>query len=93
VEAFDAALDVRALPGQKLIDAVVDFLAARSLPLVVDSCEHLRTAISGLADGLLRSAPQLDEQRHLPPPGPCTPHPGCGGDESAHAHVAQTRSG
>ena len=54
-----AALEVRALAGQKLIDAVVEFLVPRSLLLVVDNCEHLLAATAGIADTLLRSAPQL----------------------------------
>src|SRR4051794_16824687 len=58
-DAVGAALDVRALPGRELVDAVVDFLAARSLLLVVDNCEHLLAAAAGLADTLLRSAPEL----------------------------------
>jgi predicted ATPase len=58
-DAVAGALDVRALPGQELLDAVVDFLAPRSLLLVVDNCEHLLTATAGLADTLLRSAPGL----------------------------------
>jgi predicted ATPase len=59
VEPVAAALDVRALPGQELIGAVVDFLGPRSALLVVDNCEHLLAATAGLADTLLRSAPQL----------------------------------
>jgi predicted ATPase len=58
-DAVAAALDVRALPGQTLIDALVDFLAPHPLLLVVDNCEHLLAATAGLADTLLRSAPQL----------------------------------
>ena len=54
-----AALDVRALPGQELIDAVAEFLAPRSLLLVLDNCEHLLAETAGLADTLLRSAPAL----------------------------------
>lgn len=54
-----AALDVRAMPGQKLIDAVVEFLASRSLLLVLDNCEHLLAAAAELADVLLRFAPEL----------------------------------
>src|SRR4029079_4520233 len=34
-----AALDVRALTGQDLVDAVVDFLAPRALLLVLANCE------------------------------------------------------
>jgi predicted ATPase len=59
LDAVGAALDVRALPGQQLVDAVVDYLASRSLLLVVDNCEHLLAAAAELADALLRSAPQL----------------------------------
>jgi predicted ATPase len=58
-DAVAAALDVRALSGQRLVDAVVEFLAPRSLLLVVDNCEHLLAATAGLADALLRSAPAL----------------------------------
>jgi len=54
-----AALDVRALTGQDLVDAVVDFLAPRALLLVLDNCEHLLAATASLADALLRSAPEL----------------------------------
>ena len=56
-DAVAAALDVRSLPRQTLIDAVVDFVAPRSLLLVVDNCEHLLAATAGLADTLLRLAP------------------------------------
>jgi predicted ATPase len=58
-DAVAAALDVRALPAQEPIDAVIDFLARRTLLLVLDNCEHLLTASAALADALLRSAPQL----------------------------------
>jgi predicted ATPase len=54
-----AALDVRALSGQTLVEAIVEFLAARSLLLVVDNCEHLLAATAALAGTLLRSAPAL----------------------------------
>ena len=40
-DAVAAALDVRALSGQELVDAVIDFLAPRTLLLVLDNCEHL----------------------------------------------------
>jgi hypothetical protein len=52
-------LDIRALPEQEALDAVVDFVASRRLLLVLDSCEHLLGAAAALADALLRSAPQL----------------------------------
>src|SRR4051794_19423606 len=58
-DAVAAALEVTALPGQELVDAVVDLLAQRSLLLVVDNCEHVIAAAAGLVDTLLRSAPAL----------------------------------
>jgi len=58
-EAVAAAFDVRPLPGQELVEAVGDFLASRTLLLVLDNCEHLLTATAALADTLLRAAPHL----------------------------------
>src|SRR6266404_4721840 len=58
-EAVASALDVRPLPAQELVDAVVDFLASRTLLLVLDNCEHLLSATAALADTLLRAVPQL----------------------------------
>jgi len=57
--AVAAALDVHALSGQSPVDAVVEFLSARSFLLVVDNCEHVLAATATLADTLLRSAPRL----------------------------------
>jgi predicted ATPase len=59
VGAAAGALDVRALPGRALVDAVVDFLAPRSHLLVLDNCEHVLDASAQLVDALLRGAPQL----------------------------------
>jgi predicted ATPase len=59
LDVIAAALDVRAMPGQELIDAVVEFLATCPLLLVLDNCEHLLAATAGLADTLLRSVPEL----------------------------------
>jgi predicted ATPase len=58
-DAIAAALDVRAMPAQDLVDALVGFVASRTLLLVLDNCEHLLAATAGLADTLLRSAPEL----------------------------------
>ncbi|MGZ4354172.1 MAG: ATP-binding protein [Gaiellaceae bacterium] len=58
-DAVAAALDVRALPGQDIADALADFLTPRMLLLVVDNCEHLLGPSAALADALLRSAPGL----------------------------------
>ena len=58
-DAVAAALDVRPLPAQELVDALADFLAPRTLLLVLDNCEHVLSASATLADGLLRAAPRL----------------------------------
>src|SRR4051794_687474 len=58
-EAVAAALDVRPLAGHDPLAAVTEFLASRSLLLIVDNCEHLLAASASLADTLLRSAPRL----------------------------------
>jgi predicted ATPase len=71
-DAIAAALEFRALPGQQLVDALVDFLAPRSLLLLLDNCEHLLDSTAGLVGRLLRSAPNLTilvtsrEPLHLP---------------------------
>jgi predicted ATPase len=59
IDAIAAALDVCAMPGQELIDALADFLSPRSLLLVLDNCEHLLGAMAGVTDTLLRRAPDL----------------------------------
>src|SRR4051794_547383 len=58
-DAVAAALDVRPLPEQQPVDAVIDFLARRTLLLVIDNCEHVLAATAVFADTLLRAAPQL----------------------------------
>ena len=50
---------MRALSGQKLVDAVVEFLAPRSLLLVVDNCEHLLAAALGSRTRCCAPRPQL----------------------------------
>jgi predicted ATPase len=50
---------VQALPGRTLEDAVGDFVASRSLLLVLDNCEHVLGTAAGLARLLLSRAPQL----------------------------------
>jgi len=58
-DAVATALDVRALPMQEPLDAVIDFLRERELLLVLDNCEHVLAASAALADALLRAAPRL----------------------------------
>ena len=58
-DAVAAALDVRALPGQGVSDALAGFLGGRALLLVLDNCEHVLAASASLAEALLRAAPNL----------------------------------
>ena len=58
-EAVAAALDIRALPAQDLVDAIIDLLSSRALLLVLDNCEHVLAETIVLCDRLLRFAPQL----------------------------------
>jgi predicted ATPase len=58
-DAVAAGLDVRPLPEQEPVDAVIDFLARRRLLLVLDNCEHLLSETTTFAEILLRAAPQL----------------------------------
>ena len=57
--AVAAALDVGALPGRSALDGIVDFLSPRASLLVLDNCEHVLLESAGLADALLRAAPNL----------------------------------
>jgi predicted ATPase len=58
-DAVAEALDLRALPGGALVDAIAADLAPRELLLVLDNCEHVIGSSAALADALLRSAPRL----------------------------------
>ena len=59
VQAVAAALDVQAMPGRALEDAVGDFVGSRSLLLVLDNCEHVLGAAVGLVRRLLSGASLL----------------------------------
>ena len=58
-DAVAEALDVRALPGLPTTDALVEYLASRTLLLVVDNCEHVLAAAAEVCALLLRAAPGL----------------------------------
>jgi predicted ATPase/tetratricopeptide (TPR) repeat protein len=58
-DAVAEALDLRALPGGALVDAIAADLAPRELLLVLDNCEHVIGSSAALVDALLRSAPRL----------------------------------
>jgi predicted ATPase len=58
-DAVAATLNVRALPGDTVADAVAGFLAPRPFLLVLDNCEHVLGAAAALVERLLRAAPDL----------------------------------
>jgi len=54
-----ATLGLRERGGQSVTDVIADYLADRSLLLVVDNCEHVIDAAALLVDTLLNAAPRL----------------------------------
>lgn len=59
VPAVGAAVGVRELPGQALIDTLAAQLQARHLLVVLDNCEHVAEACAALVAGLSSACPQL----------------------------------
>ncbi len=57
--AVAAALGLARPPGPNLSDALVDALRPRRMLLVVDNCEHVLPAASGLVEALARRCPQI----------------------------------
>ena len=57
--ALADALDLRALRGGAVVDALLAELEPLALLLVLDNCEHLIGAAASLVDALLRGAPRL----------------------------------
>ncbi|HEV2358290.1 MAG TPA: LuxR C-terminal-related transcriptional regulator [bacterium] len=55
--AAAAVLRVPEQSGRTLVDTLMDALRQKSLLVVLDNCEHLLTACTGLADALLRRCP------------------------------------
>ena len=58
-QAAAAALGVREVPGQAIVETVLDHLRDRSILLVLDNCEHVVNAAAQLADGMLRTCPRV----------------------------------
>ncbi len=54
-----STLGVREQPRRTLLDALMDYVRAKNLLLILDNCEHLIEACAQLADSLLRAAPRL----------------------------------
>ncbi len=59
VQAIARALRVQEQPGQPLVDALVDFLRAKDLLLLLDNCEHLIAAAAEVSEQLLSSCHRL----------------------------------
>ena len=57
--ALANALDLRALRGGAVVDALLAELEPLALLLVLDNCEHLIGAAATLVDALLRGAPRI----------------------------------
>ncbi len=54
-----STLGVREQPQRSILDALVDYVRAKNLLLILDNCEHLIEASAQLANTLLRAAPRL----------------------------------
>lgn len=59
VGAVAAELGVRDQSSRPVTEILVEFLATRTLLLVLDNCEQVIDAVAGLAEVLLRACPQL----------------------------------
>ena len=57
--ALAAALSVREQPGAPLLDSVVARLADSQALLIMDNCEHVRSAVAQTVTGLLRASPAV----------------------------------
>ena len=58
-QAVASVLGARETPGTMLRDTLAEHLGPRSLPLLLDNCEHLVEACADLATTLLRSCLDL----------------------------------
>jgi len=54
-----STLGVREQPQRSIVDALLDYVRAKTLLLLLDNCEHLIEACAQLADMLLRAASRL----------------------------------
>jgi predicted ATPase/DNA-binding SARP family transcriptional activator len=58
-QTIATTLGVREQPGRPLLDALLDFLRAKTVLLLLDNCEHLIETCAQLAENLLHVAPAL----------------------------------
>jgi predicted ATPase/class 3 adenylate cyclase len=54
-----AALGLRGEPGRPIVATLIDYLAERTVLLILDNCEHLARACAALAVPLLRGCPRV----------------------------------
>ena len=59
VPTVASTLGVRAQPGRTILDALIDYVRAKDMLLLLDNCEHLIETCAQLAHALLRAAPGL----------------------------------
>jgi len=58
-QTIASTLDVHEQPGRSMLDALTDYVRAKTMLLILDNCEHLVEACALLANTLLRAAPHL----------------------------------
>ena len=58
-QAFASALQIREQPGRTLTETISEYLAPKSVLLILDNCEHLLAGCARFADDLLQACPQL----------------------------------
>ena len=58
-QALASALKIREQPGRPLTETIAEYLAPKSVLLILDNCEHLLTGCAQLADDLLKACPKL----------------------------------
>ena len=54
-----STLSVREQPGRTILDALTDYVRAKSMMVILDNCEHLIEVCAQIADSLLHAAPRL----------------------------------
>ena len=58
-QTIAATLGIREQPGRSLLDALTDYVRAKTMLLILDNCEHLIQTCAQIAETLLRVAPRL----------------------------------
>ncbi len=58
-QTIASTLGIREQPGRTILDALMDYVRAKTILLILDNCEHLIEACAQITDSLLRAAPRL----------------------------------